>query len=210
MTLLNTLQWRYATKKFDAGKSLSDDKRDYILEAVRLSASSFGLQPYKILVIENKEIREKMVAHAWNQRQLADASCLVVFAAWTRITEVEIDAYINDMAQKRGIPVEKLADYKGMMVGSLTSRTPAQLQEWAARQCYLALGTLLAAAAEQEVDTTPMEGFDPAAFNEILGLGEKNLSAVVIAPLGYRASDDTYAQLKKVRRDKDQLIEFIR
>lgn len=208
MALKQDLEWRYATKNYN-GEKLPQDKLDYILDSVRLSASSMGLQPYKILVIENPDIRKKIRAVAWDQPQITDSSHLVLFAAWTNTSEEQAETYIQDIAEKRNSTREQLQDFHQMVTGFINGKSQTQLTEWAARQTYLALGTLLAAAAEQRVDATPMEGFDNDAVDEILGLKAKGLHSVVIGALGYRAPDDWLAPLAKVRRDKEKLFEFI-
>jgi nitroreductase / dihydropteridine reductase len=209
MTTLQSLEWRYATKQFDATKKLSAQKLDTLLKAANLSASSFGLQPFDILVIETPDIRAKLKDAAWGQTQVTDASHLVLFAAKTNLSAASVDEYLQRVAQTRGISIDALADYRNMMVGSIESRTPEQLTQWAARQAYIALGTLLTVCALEEVDACPMEGFNPAQFDEILGLKEKNLTAVVMAPIGYRSVSDNYQQLKKVRRELSDIVTVI-
>lgn len=206
MSLLNHLNWRYATKRM-TGEKVSQEKVDYILEATRLSASSMGLQPYTILVVEDMELRKQIQKVAYNQPQIVEASHLLIFAAWDNITETQVDEYMQDIATVRSIPVESLADFKGSLMGAVVSRTQEQKYEWAARQTYIALGTALAAAAEQGVDATPMEGFDPAALDELLNLKDKGLRSVTMLPLGFRLAEaDFLATAKKVRRNKEQLF----
>lgn len=209
MALKQDLEWRYATKAYN-GEKLPQETLDYILDSVRLSASSLGLQPYKIFVIENAEIRKKMRAVGWDQPQFTDSSQLVLFAAWTDTSEKQAHTYLADIAKKRGVAIEQLKDFQDMVLGFIKQLSPEQLTEWAARQSYLALGTLLAAAAEQRIDATPMEGFNNDAVDEILGLKARNLRSTVIAALGYRAPSDWLASLPKVRRDKEELFEYIR
>ncbi|WP_242916791.1 nitroreductase family protein [Pontibacter liquoris] len=206
MSLLNHLNWRYATKRM-TGEQVPQDKVDYILEATRLSASSMGLQPYTILVVEDAELRKQIQKVAYNQPQIVEASHLLIFAAWNDVTEAQVDEYMLNIATVRNIPVESLADFKNSLMGSVVSRTQEQKYEWSARQAYIALGTALAAAAEQGVDATPMEGFDPTALDELLQLKEKGLRSVALLPLGYRhAEADFLATAKKVRRSKEQLF----
>ncbi|MFD2245706.1 nitroreductase family protein [Pontibacter ruber] len=206
MSLLNHLNWRYATKRM-TGEKVPQEKVDYILEATRLSASSMGLQPYTILVVEDTEVRKQIQKVAYNQPQIVEASHLLIFAAWDNVTEEQVDEYMRNIATVRNIPVESLADFKNSLMGSVVSRTQEQKYEWAARQTYIALGTALAAAAEQGVDATPMEGFDPAALDELLNLKEKGLRSVTLLPLGFRHVEaDFLANAKKVRRNKEQLF----
>jgi nitroreductase len=208
MSLINSLQWRYAAKKMN-GEKVPQDKIDFILEATRLSASSIGLQPYKILVIENQELKEKLVPAANNQLQIKDSSHLLVFAIWDKITEQEVADLIEDTAKKRNVPLESLNNFKEYLTKTVTSLTVEQQNVWAAKQAYIALGTALVAAAEAKVDATPMEGFVASQFDEILGLKEKGLKTVVILPLGYRSEEDWLAPLPKVRRDKELLFEVL-
>ncbi|MBA2610587.1 MAG: NAD(P)H-dependent oxidoreductase [Bacteroidetes bacterium] len=205
MDVLEKLNWRYAVKKYTNAK-IPQDKLNRILEAIRLSASSIGLQPYSVLVIENQELRKKLLPAGNNQPQIIEASQLIVFAAWETVTEEKISAYIKDIAEVRGVTIESLEGFKGMMAG-LPGRDAEQNFNWAARQTYIALGTGLVAAAIEGVDATPMEGFNAPAFDEILNLKEKGLRSVSIMALGYRdAERDPFAKLKKVRRSKENLF----
>ncbi len=205
MNLIEKLNWRYAAKRM-TGQKIAPDKLTRILEAIRLSASSFGIQPYTILVVENKEIREKLKPAAYNQPQITEASHLLVFAAWDNVTEERISAYINLIAEVRGMDVAMLKDFKDRMRG-LLKRSTEENFNWTARQTYIALGTGLSAASMEDVDSTPMEGFDPKAFDEILKLKEKGLRSVAIMALGYRDSEaDPLSKMKKVRRPLEQLF----
>jgi nitroreductase len=206
-TLLSQLQWRYATKAFDPAQKIPAETWTALEDALVLTPSSFGLQPWKFLVITNPELREQLVPQAWGQRQVAEASHLVVMCVRTKIDVAFLDAYLQDMAAKRGIPVAALDQLRGMMVGFVEAMTDEQLDEWAAKQCYIALGNFMTAAALVGVDTCPMEGFVPAKFDEILGLNEQGLRSVVCCPAGYRSAEDKYASFAKVRWDKAQVIE---
>ncbi|MCC9136182.1 nitroreductase family protein [Pontibacter silvestris] len=206
MSLIDNLNWRYATKRM-TGERVPQEKVDCILDAIRLSASSVGLQPYTIFVIENEKLRKQIQPVAWNQPQLLEASHVVVFAAWDGISEAQVDEYMQNIATTRGVAEETLTDFKKSIMGSITSKSQEQQYEWAARQAYIALGTALAAAAEQKVDATPMEGFDPAGLDALLNLKEKGLRSVLMLPLGYRqGAADFLASAKKVRRDKEKLF----
>jgi nitroreductase len=203
------LNWRYATKKFDPNKKLSKDELDQLLESIQLTASSYGLQPYEVFVVENKEIREKLKAVAWNQSQVTEASHLIVFANLTKVTEKYVNNYLDNIANTRNITRD---DLKGMedMIKNTILQLPAEAQEnWSAKQAYIALGNLLSSAANLKVDTCPMEGFDAGKFDEILGLKDRDLTTAVIAPVGFRSSDDYYQDLAKVRKAKSDLIEII-
>lgn len=205
MDLLERLNWRYATKRM-TGEKLPKEKVDRILEAIRLSASSLGTQPYTIYVIENMELRKKIQAVANNQQQIVGSSHLLVFAAWDHYTQVDVDAYIQNIAATRNMPVTDLQGFRSMIEGSVAQPADA-LFAWQARQTYIALGFGLVAAAVEGVDATPMEGFNPAGLDEVLGLKEKGLHSVALLALGKRdEANDYLVHAKKVRRPKEQLF----
>lgn len=205
-TILEKLNWRYATKQYDATKKISAEDWATLEQSLILAPSSFGLQPYKFFVVENKEIREKLKAAAWGQTQITDASHLVVFAYKKTLTDADIEHYVNRIAEVRGVARETMTDYENVMKGSAKKAVDGgYVDVWNSRQAYIALGFLLETAALLNIDATPMEGFDAAQFNEILGL--EDYSAVVVAAVGYRdAENDWLANLKKVRMPKDELI----
>jgi len=206
MDLINALNWRYAVKRMN-GDAVPEEKLNNILEATRLSASSMGLQPYKVLVIQDEELRKQIQKVAYNQAVIVESSHLLVFAAYAEISETNILDYIHHIATVRGIPVETLDGFKASMLNLITSRTPEQLHQWAARQTYIAFGTAIAAAAEERVDATPMEGFNPEALDELLHLKEQGLRSVTLLALGYRDSEkDALSGAKKVRRHADDMI----
>ncbi len=205
MNLIESLKWRYATKKFSAQK-LPEEKLDYILKAISLSASSTGLQPYRLVLVEDPEIRKQLGEGSFNA-QITEASHLLVFAAFDKVTQAHIDAYMDDVAEVRSVPLEQLADFKKALVGGLLSRSDEQNFNWAARQAYIALGTALIAAADVQVDATPMEGFDAPRFDQLLGLSDQGLKSVVVLALGYRdAEKDFFAKFKKVRLPENRLV----
>ena len=205
--LIQKLKWRYATKKFDSSKVVSQEKVNTILEAIRLTAASSGLQPYEVLVVTNTEVREKIKPIAWNQGQITDSSHLLVFAAWDNYTTERINAMFDLTNDVRGFKNEGWENYRNMLLSTYPTRDSEINFQHAARQAYIGLGTALVAAAEEEVDSTPMEGFDPAALDEILGLRAKGLRSVVILPIGYREEDkDWLVNLKKVRRPVEQFV----
>ncbi|MBV8123232.1 MAG: nitroreductase family protein [Pelomonas sp.] len=207
MTLLQKLKWRYATKKMNPEKAVPQEKLDRILEAIRLSASSSGLQPYELFVVTNPEVREKIKAIAWNQAQVTEGSHLLVFAAWDNYTAERINTMFDLTNDERGFKNEGWENYRQMLLNNYPARTPEVNFQHAARQAYIGLGTALIAAAEEQVDATPMEGFDPAALDEILGLKARGLRSVVILPLGYREeSGDWLVSLKKVRRPVERFV----
>ncbi|NHN25266.1 NAD(P)H-dependent oxidoreductase [Flavobacterium jejuense] len=198
MDLKEVLNWRYATKKFSE-KKVSTEKVNEIVETINLSASSTGMQTYRVLIIENQELRKELGKDSFNA-QISEASHLLVFAAFDTVTKEMIENYIQLAASQRNMPIENLADYKNAMVGGLLSRTDKEHFNWSARQAYIGLGTGLIAAANLQVDSTPMEGFDAAKFDTLLGLKEKGLKSVVLLALGYRDAENDYmVSLKKVR-----------
>ena len=210
MSLIEKLQWRYATKKMDPTKSVPLEKVEKILEAIRLTASSSGLQPYEVLVITNKAIREKIKAIAWDQTQIVDSSYLLVFAAWDTYTADRINQSFDMTEKIRNFKSEAGDIYRQKLLSGYTSRDAETNHTHAAKQAYIGLGTALIAAAYEEVDCTPMEGFDPIALDEILNLKAKGLRSVVMLPLGYRKADEDWLlNLKKVRKPKESFITWI-
>ena len=209
MSLIQDLNWRYATKNMN-GEIVSAEKLQAILTSINLTATSYGLQPFKVLVVSNEEIKIKLQAAAYGQTQVGSSSAVLVFAVPLKITTADIEGFINLVATTRSMPAEALDDYKGMILSTIGTLPAEQQQIWSAKQAYIALGTALAAAAEQKVDACPMEGFDAAQFDEILGLTEKGLKSVVIMPVGYRSADDATAQYIKVRKPESELFHFVK
>ncbi|MEA4985406.1 putative NAD(P)H nitroreductase [bioreactor metagenome] len=207
--MIDSLNWRYATKKFDKNKQVSAENIQLLKEAVRLTASSYGLQPYKVLEIKNPEIREQLKTASFGQPQVTDASTLFVFCANDDLTDAHIDAYLELSAKTQQIDVAGLKGYGDFMKGVFGSRTTAQKHEWSARQVYIALGNLLTTAASMQIDVSPMEGFDPKQYDEILGMKGSGYSTVVIAAIGYRSSDDEAQYKAKVRKPMDELFETV-
>ena len=206
---INALLWRYATKKYQAGKKLTAEQLDGILEAVRLAPSSYGLQPFKVLVVSKPEIRQKLREAAYGQAQITDASQLLVFAVEKDLGDKQVDDYMEEISKTRGVPVSALKDFESMIKGTVNSLTKEQRQIWAAKQAYLALGVLLTAAAVEKIDATPMEGFNSVEFDKILNLEELGLKSVVIAALGFRDEKDDYLKMTKVRSPKDKFFYHI-
>jgi nitroreductase / dihydropteridine reductase len=208
MNLIESLQWRYATKKMN-GEKIPQDKLERILEATRLAPSSYGLTPYHVIVVEDQELKEKLQGGCYGQTQLVDSSAVLVFATWDDVTEESVNIYTQEIARQREIPVDTLAMLDGMMKGMLSNMTQEQRVTWAQKQAYIGLGFALAAAAVEQVDSTPMEGFVPAQVDEVLNLNELGLKSVLVLPLGYRDSGNDYlANSKKVRWDDSKF--FIR
>lgn len=207
--LLEQLNWRYATKGYDKTKKVSDEDWETLETALTLAPSSFGIQPYKFIVITDQEMKEKLKPAAWGQSQITDSSHLVVITYKKVLTDADIEHFVDRIVEVRGVPRETLTDYENIMKGSAKKAVDGgYVETWNSRQAYLALGFLLETAAIMGIDATPMEGFDPAQFNEILGLTD--YSAVVLAAVGYRdAENDWLANLPKVRFPKEELIKRI-
>ena len=206
MSLLDALKWRYAVKRMN-GNKIPEATMNTILEATKLAPSAFGLTPYKIIVIEDLETRKKLRPHFYNQPQVGESSALIIFATWNNITEKEVAEYMQEVAEERGVAVESLKDFAGYINGSIKHLSADQLQAWAAKQTYLALGFTLVAAAAEAIDSTPMEGFMPDAVDEALGLKELGLHSSVAVTLGYRdAANDYMSSAKKVRRANEKLF----
>jgi nitroreductase len=208
--LLSQLRWRYATKKFDATRQISESDWLAIEEALVLTPSSFGLQPWKFVVITDPAVKAQLPAMSWNQKQVQEASHTVVFARRLDLTEEYVDHYLSRIAQVRGGTVESLGGFRKLLLGSLVP-PPADfdLEHWAALQCYIALGNFMTSAAMLGIDTCPMEGIVPAKYDELLGLPAKGYATVVVGCAGYRAADDKYAAVPKVRFAREELIERV-
>jgi nitroreductase/dihydropteridine reductase len=206
-TLIERLQWRYAAKKMDPAKAVPQDKVERILEAARLAPTSSGLQPYEIIMVTSKEVRERIKPIAWNQGQITDGSHLLVFAAWDNYTAERINMMFDLTNTVRGFKNEGWENYRNMLLGMYPQRDAEVNHQHAARQAYIGLSAAMMAAAFEEVDCTPMEGFDPKALDEILSLRARGLRSVAILPLGYREADkDWLVNLTKVRRPRDQFV----
>ncbi len=204
------LHWRYATKKFDPNRKIPPEIWLVLEESLRLAPSSFGLQPWQFVVVNNPAIRAQLLAHSWGQKQVVDASHLVVLALQTNIGVSDVDRYLQRVATVQGVPLENLQGFGNLIKGFLTQPPyPLNLEEWAARQVYIALGQLMTVAAFLGIDTCPMEGFIPAKYDEILGLDKTCYRSVVVCPVGYRAEDDKNAQRPKVRYEKNDVFMYV-
>jgi len=202
----NWLEWRYATKKFDTSKELGAADLEYILNAGNLAATSYGLQPFNIIVVADNEKKQALMANAYGQGHVGENSALIVLAARTDVDATFITKYTQRIESVRGLPAGSVDGYKDMMVGHLTNLTAEARLVWAQKQAYVALGTIMVAAAEKGVDHCAMEGFDPIKFNEVLGLDVLNLHATVILPVGYRPAEDSTSAYKKVRRELGDIV----
>lgn len=203
---IETQNWRYATKKFDSTKKISTEDLNTLKEAIRLSTSSFGLQPYQVIIVENPELRKQLQPASWGQSQIVEASHLLVFANKTEVSTQYIDGYVQNIANTRGLTIDDVNPYGDLMKGFLGNVPAEVIPIWTAKQTYLALGNLLNAAAELKIDVTPMEGFIPAQYNEILGLTERGLNASLVATIGYRSEEDAAQHYVKVRKSNEELF----
>lgn len=205
-TITQALEWRYATKKFDPAHRVSDADLKILLESVRLAPTSFGLQPFRLLNVTNPEMREKLVAAAWGQHQVQDASHLLVFATLTTVDETYVDRYVDLTCRTRGVAKEKLEGYANMMKGFLQGLNTTHLKEWASKQAYIASGFLMETAALMQIDCCPMEGFVAEQCDTILGLAAKGLTTALLCPVGYRATTDHHAEAAKVRIPTSEMV----
>ena len=204
------MQWRYATKVFDAAKKIPADIWSALEQTLVLTPTSYGLQPYHFLMVQDATKREALVPHSWGQRQVADCSHFVVFTARTEMKEADVDRLIQRSSAVRGIPAESLATYRGMVLSDIVNGPRGKTaHEWAARQSYIALGNLMTAAALLGVDACPMEGINPVEYDKILGLSGTGYKTVVALALGYRAANDKYAALAKIRYEAAELVRVV-
>lgn len=209
-TLLTQLRWRYATKQFDAARKISTEDWRTLEESLLLTPSSFGLQPWRFIVVTDQATKEKLVPASWDQRQVADAPHVVVFAIKKNVGVNEVDHYLGRIAEVRGVTTESLKGFRDVLLGFLSQPADTfSADTWATKQAYIALGNFMTAAALVGIDTCPMEGFVPPQYDEILGLREMGLTAAVACAAGYRSADDKYATLPKVRFPASKLIVHI-
>ena len=200
------LNWRYATKAFDSSKKLTVNQLQALKDALRLSASSFGLQPWTFIHVTSANFRAELVQHAWGQKQVADASDLFVICRPESYTVAHVDAHIDRMAELKGVGVETFAGFRKMVVGHVENMSAERLEAWTSRQLYIALGSLLTVAAYEGIDAVPMEGFVPAEVDRVLGLEKLGLKSVLLCPVGFRAADDKYAVAPKIRFSEEQVF----
>lgn len=206
MNFTDAMRWRYATKKFDPDKPVDEDTVTQLLKATNLSATSYGLQPFKFVVVKNRQLQDQLVASSYGQRQVADASHVIVIATRTDVDADYVKQYIDMVESERSLEPGTMDEYKSTMTGRVNGMSAEAMQQWAANQAYIALGTTLAACAMLKIDSCPMEGFVANEYNEILGLREQNLNAVIVVPIGYRAEDDIDQNIKKVRRPLAEMV----
>ena len=206
MNSIDNLKWRYAVKKFDHHKILSDNQINILKQAFNLTASSYGLQPIKLVVVKNKDIQKELVLHSWNQQQISQASHLLVICVDTKLDETDVEKYFERVKEIRNTPDEIINSFKEYLKTTISGKTTEDLLSWGKNQAYLALGNLLTVCANEKIDSCPMEGFIPEKYDEVLGLKEKNLSSVLVLPVGYRAEDDIMTHQKKVRKNIDEIV----
>ena len=209
MNIIDSLKWRYAVKKFDANKDLSEIQIETLKEAFNLTATSYGLQPLKLVIIKNKKIQEKLLPFSWNQQQILQASHLLVICIKDNYTTKEVENYFNLVQKIRNTPDEVINPFKKFLTAEIAKKTQEELYVSNKNQAYIALGNLLTVCALQEIDSCPMEGFTPDKYDEILDLTKNNLKSVLVLPVGFRASDDYMKDLTKVRKNiSDSIIEI--
>jgi nitroreductase / dihydropteridine reductase len=204
--IIENLKWRYATKVFDTTKAVSAEDLNFVLDAGNLAASSYGLQPFTFVVVDDAAKKQALIEHAYGQTQIAANGALIVIAARTDVDTAYISEFTARIESTRGLPGGSVDGYKDMMVGSLTNQTPEARLVWAQKQSYIALGTMMSAASERGIDNAALEGFNPDKFNEVLGLAEHNLHATVLLVLGYRSTEDATSQYAKVRKDIKDIV----
>ncbi len=206
MNTIQNLQWRYAVKKFDDNKNLPQEKIEILKEAFNLTATSYGLQPIKLLVIQNKEIQNQLVAHSWNQKQVSQASHVLVLCVDTNLSGTDVENYFNRVKATRNTPDNIINPFKSFLVETIENKSEEDLISWAKNQAYLAMGNLLTVCAVEQIDSCPMEGFIPEKYDEVLNLATKNLASILVLPVGYRAEDDFMKDQKKVRKNIEESV----
>jgi len=205
-SVIDSLKWRYATKKFDSERKLPQEKVDLLKQAFNLTATSYGLQPLKLMIISDQKIKQRLKAASMNQQQVVQASHLLVFCIEDDINDNYIRKYFEKVEEVRETPREVLKDFEAFLIDSFDGKPKEEVSNWMTKQAYLAMGNLLTVCAMEQIDSCPMEGFDPDEYDNILGLKEKGLRSVLVMPVGYRAQDDMFASLKKVRRGVDKVV----
>ena len=206
MSIIKSLKWRYATKKFDAKKMLSETQINILKEAFNLTASSYGMQPIKMLVIQNKDIQQQLVQHSYNQEQVVQASHLLIICIQDKLTGKDAEEYFSLVKKIRNTPDNILSSFKEYLMNKIDKANEEELALWMKNQAYIALGNLMTVAASESIDSCPMEGFIPEKYDEVLNLGKHNLKSVLVLPVGFRAEDDFMKDLKKVRKNTEEVV----
>ncbi len=206
---IQDLKWRYAVKKFDPTRKLTDEQIEVLKEAFCLTATSYGLQPISLVVVKNEDLQRQLVAHSFDQQQVAAASHVLVICIQQNIDQQYISDYYNLIKKVRGVGDDVLDPFKDALVADFSKKEVSEIQAWSRNQAYLAMGNLLTVCAVEKIDSCPMEGFDPEAYDKLLSLKERGLASVLVLPVGYRAEDDQFSSFKKVRKDtNDSIIEI--
>lgn len=206
MSTIDSLNWRYAVKKFDTTRVLSNEQVETIKNAFNLTATSYGLQPISMVIVSNKEIQNQLVPHSFDQQQVAQASHVLVICIENEIDGDYISSYFRQVKRVRGVSSEILDPFKDALINDFSKKDIQEIKDWSKNQAYLALGNLLTVCAVEKIDACPMEGFAPEAYDNLLGLKKKGLTSVLVLPIGYRAEDDAFATFKKVRKDMNESI----
>ena len=206
MNSIDNLKWRYAVKKFDHHKILSDNQINILKQAFNITATSYGLQPIKLLIIKNKDIQRQLVEHSYNQQQIHQASHLLVICTDTKLDESDVDKYFDRVKELRKTPDKIVSSFRAYLKTVITGKSAQDLFSWGKNQAYLALGNLLTVCANEKIDSCPMEGFIPEKYDKILNLKEKNLTSVLVLPIGFRAEDDIMIHQKKVRKKVEEIV----
>lgn len=208
MDSIESLQWRYATKKFDSEKNLDPNQLELLAQAFNLTATSYGLQPCRLIVVQDQELKEKMLPHSYGQMQVKDASAVLVICT-TAVDEQYVKDYFSIVKKVRNTPDEVIQPFQDFLTSSFSKMDSAEIELWAKNQAYLILGNLLTVCAQQQIDSCPMEGFVPEKIDELLDLKAKGLKSTLLLPVGYRATDDMMSQLKKVRRPQQEMVFYL-
>jgi len=208
MNIIDSLQWRYATKKFDVSKKIPQDKLEVIARAFNLTATSYGLQPVRLMIVSDKKLQEELVTHAMGQRQVVEASHVLVFCIEKNVKSPYVHEYFDNVKNTRDTPEKTLAPFRNMLADKFDSQTIEETRNWAVNQAYLAMGNLMTVCALEGIDACPMEGFEPKGFDEKLNLDALAVSSVLIMPIGYRAEDDMFSKFEKVRRPVENTVIF--
>ncbi|GAK91322.1 oxygen-insensitive NAD(P)H nitroreductase [Nonlabens ulvanivorans] len=208
MKSIENLQWRYATKKFDNYKTLSTDQLETLVQAFNLTATSYGLQPCRLIVVQNQEVKDAMVEKAYGQRQVADASAVLVLC--TKNVDVDyVNEYFELVKKIRNTPDEVLKPFKNQLTQSFSQKQQDEVDQWSKNQAYISLGNLMTVCAQERIDSCPMEGFLPDQIDELLGLKKQGLKSVLLLPVGYRAQDDMFSKMEKVRRPQQEMVQYV-
>lgn len=203
---LSHLIWRAAIKQYDSSKKLTPEQLLLLTDAARLAPTSYGMQPIKLYVVSNEEIKKELRKNGYDQPQFTNASHIIIFAARTNIEEKDVNEFIQRVSEQRNVPIEKLNDFKQMLLGSGVGKTKEELHNWAAKQAYIALGISLDVAAYNKIDTTPIEGFNPEEFDKILNIKDDGFTSVVVLAAGFREQNDKYTKMPKVRKTVEEFV----